>query len=195
MSGLEMPGKDGGLEMPKRGESARLLQELNAQHAPVPQAEEDRTNERYNVTTLKGTPEATGEPTNETSNAETKERTGEATNGRRKNSSGGRTKSAMEKVGARPDAATPTAAVSTPIPTAEEERYAAALDRAREDAVAVVTVRAPERFNTYIDRYVERLNRVSPKAKYRKQDAVAEMFAWFYASHPMPPAPADEDDL
>lgn len=41
MSGLEMPGKGGGLEMPKRGESARLLQELNAQHAPAPPNEED----------------------------------------------------------------------------------------------------------------------------------------------------------
>lgn len=36
-----MPGKGGGLEMPKRGESARLLQELNAQHAPTPPTEDE----------------------------------------------------------------------------------------------------------------------------------------------------------
>jgi len=181
--------------MPKRGESARLLQELNAQHAPAPPTDEDTQNERYNVTTLEATPERTVAPTNATPNAETKERTGEPTNGRSKGRAGGRAKPTTQGVGAQADAAAPTATAETPAPVPEEERFAAALERAKEDAVAVVTVRAPDRFNTYIDRYVERLNRVSPKAKYRKQDAVAEMFAWFYASHPMPPAPADEDDL
>ena len=45
-----------------------------------------------------------------------------------------------------------------------------------------------------MDRYVERMNRIHPKRRYRKQDAVAEAFAAFYADHPMPPAP-EEDDL
>jgi hypothetical protein len=62
-----------------------------------------------------------------------------------------------------------------------------------EDEVGVVTVRVSNRLNEYMDRYVERINRLNPKRKYRKQDAVAEAFAAFFADHPLPPAPADEE--
>jgi hypothetical protein len=66
---------------------------------------------------------------------------------------------------------------------------------AQDDETAVVTVRTPARLNEYMDRYVERVNRLNPKRKYRKQDAVTEAFAAFFADHPMPPAPIEEDDL
>ena len=59
------------------------------------------------------------------------------------------------------------------------------------DEIAVVTVRVPTRLNEYMDRYVERVNRITPKRRYRKQDAVAEAFAAFFADHPLPPAPED----
>lgn len=68
-----------------------------------------------------------------------------------------------------------------------------ALTLAAGDEISVVTVRVSGKLNEYIDRYVERVNRVSPKRRYRKQDAVAEAFAAFFADHPMPPAPAEED--
>ena len=68
-----------------------------------------------------------------------------------------------------------------------EERLAAALERTEGDAIAVVTVRVPARLNGYMDEYVARMKWTNPRAKYRKQDAVAEAFAAFYADHPMPP--------
>ena len=74
-----------------------------------------------------------------------------------------------------------------------EERLARAIQFSAEDEIAVVTVRVPSRLNEYMDRYVERINRLTPKRRYRKQDAVAEAFAAFFADHPMPPAPADQE--
>jgi hypothetical protein len=77
-----------------------------------------------------------------------------------------------------------------PMPS-REERFAVALDRAAQDEIAVVTVRVSASLNRYMDDYVNRVNRVDPKRKYRKQDAIADAFAAFYADHPMPPAPAE----
>ena len=57
----------------------------------------------------------------------------------------------------------------------------------------MVTVRVSAKLNEYMDRYVERVNRTDPQRRYRKQDAVAEAFAAFFADHPMPPAPPDEE--
>ena len=67
------------------------------------------------------------------------------------------------------------------------------MERATQDALAVVTVRVPAGLNRYVDDYVARINRVNPHSRYRKQDAVAEAFAAFYADHPMPPPPPDEE--
>lgn len=69
-----------------------------------------------------------------------------------------------------------------------------AIARASADEVAVVTVRVSAALNRYMDDYTARINRLDPKRKYRKQDAVLEAFAAFYADHPMPPAP-DEGEL
>ncbi len=76
-----------------------------------------------------------------------------------------------------------------------EERLTAAMQLAQEDEPGVVTIRISPRLNAYIDRYVQRVNQIDPKRRYRKQDAVAEAFAAFYADHPMPPSPRSEDDL
>lgn len=75
---------------------------------------------------------------------------------------------------------------------ADPDRWQRAQEISSECEIEVVTVRAPEKLNDYLDRYVERRNRANPKERYRKQDAVREMFAWFYAAHPMPPAPQEE---
>jgi hypothetical protein len=45
-----------------------------------------------------------------------------------------------------------------------------------------------------MDEYVARRNLADPRTKYRKQDAIAQAFAAFYADHPLPPAP-DTDAL
>jgi hypothetical protein len=79
------------------------------------------------------------------------------------------------------------------VPDDREERLTRALQMAAEDEITVVTVRVSARLNEYMDRYVERLNRISPKRRYRKQDAIAEAFAAFFADHPLPPAPAEEE--
>ena len=73
-----------------------------------------------------------------------------------------------------------------------EERLACALERAGRDELAVVTVRVPASLNRYMDGFVARMNRLDPEHKYRKQDAVAEAFAAFYADHPMPAPPPDD---
>jgi hypothetical protein len=74
-----------------------------------------------------------------------------------------------------------------------EERLQQGLQIAQQDKVSVVTVRVSARLNEYMDRYVERVNRANPQQRYRKQDAIAEAFAAFFADHPMPPAPPDEE--
>lgn len=79
-----------------------------------------------------------------------------------------------------------------PVASSREQRLASALERAGHDELAVVTVRAPASLNRYMDGFVARMNRLDPKQKYRKQDAIAEAFAAFYADHPMPSPPPDE---
>jgi hypothetical protein len=85
---------------------------------------------------------------------------------------------------------------SAPPPdAAREDRLATALDRAATDEMTVVTVRISVSLNHYIDEYVSRRRRLDPKSRYRKQDAVEEAFAAFYADHPLPPIPPDADML
>ena len=73
------------------------------------------------------------------------------------------------------------------------ERLEHALKLGEEDEISVVTVRVSALLNEYMDRFVQRINQTNPKRKYRKQDAVLEAFAAFYADHPIPPAPADDE--
>ncbi|MBP7559234.1 MAG: hypothetical protein KBA64_02020 [Armatimonadetes bacterium] len=94
---------------------------------------------------------------------------------------------------AAPSPVAPSLAADPITSLSREERLAHALGRASQDEIAVVTVRVPAHLNRYMDDFVARANRVQPKGKYRKQDAVAEAFAAFYADHPMPPAPPDEE--
>lgn len=78
-------------------------------------------------------------------------------------------------------------------PAQRDDRHQRALDIAAADKVTIVTVRVSARLNAYMDHYVERVNRAQPKRKYRKQDAIAEAFAAFFAEHPLPPLPAEEE--
>ena len=82
-----------------------------------------------------------------------------------------------------------------PPPMGREDRLAFALDRTAADELVVVTVRVSASLNHYMDEYVARRRSIDPKSKYRKQDAVAEAFAEFYADHPLPPLPEDERAL
>ncbi len=153
-----------------------MLQELNADHAPPPQ-EPNRTN----VTTLQETPVTTNEVTGDVS----LQRTHGTPNDHMDQQEGRRTSVARSKKNREEEK-----------PTGEEdrpERLARALQLAAEDEIAVVTVRVSGKLNDYMDRYVERINRIQPKRRYRKQDAVAEAFAAFFADHPMPPAPVDNE--
>lgn len=93
---------------------------------------------------------------------------------------------------------TRSAAKPTSPPPADgsrEERLATALDRATNDEMTTVTVRISITLNHYMDEYVARRRSLDPKSKYRKQDAVEEAFAAFYADHPLPPLPPDESLL
>lgn len=82
-----------------------------------------------------------------------------------------------------------------PSDAPREDRLATALDRAASDEMTVITVRISVSLNHYIDEYVSRRRRLDPKSRYRKQDAVEEAFAAFYADHPLPPIPPDADML
>jgi hypothetical protein len=169
----------GGLKMPGKGGAAMLLSELNAEHAPRPE-EEISSNKVTNVTTLQRTNEETVARTKEVSNEPSPEETTEPTKQRRPQRS-------SEPAPRR------TSAASNAAFGEREERLAKALQIAEEDEIAVVTVRVSAKLNKYLDDYVDRINRIEPKRKYRKQDAIAEAFAAFYADHIMPPAPVDEE--
>jgi hypothetical protein len=82
-----------------------------------------------------------------------------------------------------------------PSVASRQERLGFALDRTATDEMTVVTVRISASLNHYMDEYVARMRSLNPKSKYRKQDAVAEAFAAFYADHPLPTLPADDDVL
>lgn len=167
----------------------RLDEEKRAKTNPPPSEEET------NVTTLQDYNETSKEKTNNPSiaafNAETIEVTHEVPQTRIQAAKPSRARARVTKATAEQSAA---AGHSPPADT-REERLSAALDLAQEDEPVVVTIRVSPRLNAYIDRYVQRINQVEPKRKYRKQDAVAEAFAAFYADHVMPPALLDEDGL
>jgi hypothetical protein len=180
MSGLKMPGK---------GKAALLLSELNAEHAPRPDEpagnEVNQTvnsHEETNVTTLQETNESSKQDLKQATNTGTLERSGPHNTPTRDANSPQRRSEPSTQNGK-----------AAKQPNDREERLARALQMAAEDEITVVTVRVSARLNEYMDRYVERLNRISPKRRYRKQDAIAEAFAAFFADHPLPPAPAEED--
>jgi hypothetical protein len=175
----------GELKMPGKGRAALLLSELNAAHAPVPPAEEET-----NVTTLQRYNEETGEPSTETTNAgsvvETSVREPEPAKQRPKPATPVRKKQETPVAEEGPRAAAERN-------TEREQRFERALATAQADDIAVVTVRVSGKLNKYLDDYVDRINRIDPKRKYRKQDAIAEAFAAFYADHVMPPAPVEDE--
>lgn len=183
------------LMLPSKGQSAAsLLQELNADHAPDTILQDPKAQEETNVTTL--------QETNEVANGRTLLTTNERPRKRKEvtaSSSSASSPSDQKPRGRTSGASDGTAAEATapdetqPAATERDDRYSRALGQAEEDEIAVVTVRVSGRLNEYMDRYVERMNRLHPKRRYRKQDAVAEAFAAFYAGHPMPPAPEDDD--
>lgn len=155
---------------------------------PRPEESSDALNET-DVTTLQRTPEETNDAPNVLTNDELSIHGDQTASVQHSSIRNGELEAGQ--AASKPGAAKPKASVTA---SAVDERQLLALQRAEQDEIAVVTVRAPHKLNGYVDRYVERVNRVNPRRRYRKQDAVAEMFAWFYASHPLPPAP-DEEDL
>ena len=183
------------LMLPSKGQSAAsLLQELNADHAPDAEMQTPKPHERTKVTTLQETNEAENGRTPLTTNDRPRRRKGTAPSSPPSSPSDQRP---QDRAPGTSDAATMEADApdgSLPAAAGREHRYSRALGQSEEDEIAVVTVRVSGRLNEYMDRYVERMNRIHPKRRYRKQDAVAEAFAAFYADHPMPPAP-EEDDL
>ena len=180
----------GELKMPRKGGSATMLQELNAEHAQPP-----NTLQETNVTTLQDYNEISNERTQKASLEETPQET--LTTGKE----GGK-KVHSERLKEEPPVArraSKASAEQSRVPersTPErDERLAQAMQLAQEEEPVVVTIRVSPRLNAYIDRYVQRINQIEPKRRYRKQDAVAEAFAAFYADHPMPPSPMDENGL
>jgi hypothetical protein len=175
----------GGLKMPKRGAAATMLSDLNAEHAaPSPTTENQPTNEESNVVSNVTTLQRTTEATNGGTNASTFEETGEASNERRLE---GRNDATLAETSERSNL------IYSVPPDERVARLEKALRLANDDELAVVTIRVSGKLNEYIDRYVDRVNRIHPKRKYRKQDAIAEAFAAFFADHPMPPAPVEEE--
>ena len=186
------------LKMPKRGESARMLQELQTEHATEsPSDDPTSTLPATHVTTLQETHEAPNADAHAGTNADATALTGAATHESsielpRERSNTSRTPRDTVPRRARAHKR-PDAPASSPSRTSErDERLAHALRRSADDEITVVTVRVATSLNRYMDDYTARVNRIDPKRKYRKQDAVLEAFAAFYADHPMPPAPEEE---
>lgn len=168
------------LKMPAKGQSAAMLAELQAEEAAEPLATPPQeTKQRTHVTRLQDKrPAAVKE--------------------------GAQGEAAPEAIAqgepTAPDTALVTEATTLPeepttssLPEDRAQRLALALQHAAEDPICVVTVRVPGSLNRYMDDYVARVNRAEPGRKYRKQDAVAEAFAAFYADHPLPALPADDE--
>jgi hypothetical protein len=156
----------GKLKMPEKGKSAAMMAELQAEHAAADEVPEPE------IETL--------QPANATSLQAYK-----LTN--------------LQASKASPAAAEDAAPADqghalSPTPQSRDERLQTALQRAAADEMAVVTVRVSAALNRYLDAYVARMQLVDPTHRYRKQDAIAEAFAAFYADHPMPPLP-DEGGL
>ena len=186
------------LQMPRKGESAAMMAELQAEHAATAGTPEGSDSENVatlqpanvteNVLTSEAATVATTEPSTVTANELTPVLTNEP----------------APVPSLEPYSEVPSGAPSpgptreqpaSPAPAVESrpERLAFAMERASQDAIAVVTVRAPAGLNRYMDDYVARVNRLNPQGRYRKQDAVAEAFAAFYAEHPLPPSPAEDE--
>lgn len=186
------------LKMPKKGESARMLAQLQAEHAAEPPTEElDDSDGATHVTTLQATPAATGAGSPADANEGTNVATGVATLAPVHTPTPEATEDerSIEGSVARRERATPASIPGAPRPrrsSERDDRLAHALRRGAEDEITVVTVRVSASLNRYMDDYTARVNRIDPKRKYRKQDAVLEAFAAFYADHPMPPAPEEE---
>lgn len=172
-------------EEPQVGKIAVETSRTSAQEE-APPVDEGLKNERTNVTTLqeKITPDvATTALPSPARKASAQRRGNDALRGRASAQS-------------PPGIALPTGAAGDPVavaPALRAERYQKALSLTKTDEIAVVTVRVSAKLNEYMDRYVERCNRLHPKSRWRKQDAIAEAFAAFFADHPLPPAPADEE--
>lgn len=154
------------LQMPAKGKSAAMLAELQAAHAT---SGDDsgaiapaEDNEETNVTTLQETNTSAQLP-----------------------AADGDPQSDHTTVQAPPHAREPET-------TEREQRLTLAQARGAEDQLTVVTVRVPMCLNRYMDEYVARRNLADPRTRYRKQDAIAEAFAAFYADHPLPPTPDAE---
>jgi hypothetical protein len=185
------------LQMPRKGQSAAMMAELQAEHAAATasgasDAEHVTTLQPADVTENVLTPEAatvaTTEPSPVTANALTPVLTNEPAS---VPSLGPYTEATSAQQSPKPTRKRP--ASPAPADESRPDRLALAMERAAQDAIAVVTVRVPAGLNRYMDDYVARINRVNPQGRYRKQDAVEEAFAAFYADHIMPPAPVDED--
>ena len=189
------------LQMPQRGQSAAMMAELQAEHAAAAEPEAPGTE---NVTTLQPThvtknvltPVASFEPavvtTFEPSTVSANELTPVSTNERAPVAS---LEPYTDATSPEPTTKATRKRSAAPLPAEESrpERLALAIERAAQDTISVVTVRVPAGLNRYMDDYVARINRLHPPARYRKQDAVAEAFAAFYADHVMPPPPPDEE--
>jgi len=101
----------------------------------------------------------------------------------------------IEAAAKRRGRATGKPASPPPSVASRQKRLDFALERTATDDMTVVTVRISASLNHYMDEYVARMRSLNPKSKYRKQDAVAEAFAAFYADHPLPALPEGEDVL
>jgi hypothetical protein len=156
------------LQMPAKGKSAAMLAELQAAHATGGDdsgaVAPARDNEETNVTTLQETHASSQLPATD-----------------------GDLQSDSTTIQTPPHAPEPET-------TERAQRLALAQARGAEDQLTVVTVRVPLCLNRYMDEYVARRNLADPRTRYRKQDAIAQAFAAFYADHPLPPAP-DTDAL
>ncbi len=199
------------LVMPKRGGAAIALAELNAEHAPRENPAADAPSEYSlpppagevptpgargrsprnlvtNVTTLQDSNDSYTDTTNVSTPEVSGVREGERTNGEqswRFSGAGagvtGGEKTAWDNFSERGIRARKAIQIAD--------------DDEKQGDIAVVTIRVSARLARYMDQYTSRRSETDPKGarKYRKQDAVAEAFAAFYADHVMPPAPAGEE--
>jgi len=168
------------LKMPKKGQSAQMMAQLQAEHASSPvSAPDDVQSAATPVTTLQPAPVAPNVGTNLSTHAPTHPSTNDAAD--------------HTAIDFPPQPAI-TAEALAPSADGRSRRLDHALDQANTSEMAVVTVRVPASLNRYMDAYTARLNQIDPKRRVRKQDCVLYAFASFYADHPMPPAP-DDDEL
>lgn len=188
------------LKMPRKGESARMLAELQAEHASeAPPAEGAELESATPVTTLQVTSEGTHADAPDTTNVPTPvsplvvthAEPVEPTADTHEHASAPPSPTRRTDPTIRGPEGSPSASPPRRRKDEREDRFSFAMSRGSADEVAVVTVRVSAALNRYMDDYTARVNRLDPKRKYRKQDAVLEAFAAFYADHPMPAAPEE----